>query len=202
MFFSSGDGGVALAVVRSAGGGDDCAGVVGREVPMASSPVGLADFAKVGELGRLGIVGANGVFGTAGTVFAEDMVGMGPKSERPVVSGQLSVIPTLSPKSGDKGGAPVLGGKATSGGTLRSRFSGRPYSASKFSYFSGWGWRLVVVVGAGVPGLGILEVVSGLAQRGEEEVRALEVDHVGGNGLDELRERGLHGVHVFQRRQV
>jgi hypothetical protein len=33
-------------------------------------------------------------------------------------------------------------------------------------------------------------------------VGALGIDHVSGQGFDDLRERGLHGVHVFQRRQV
>src|SRR5271157_6487049 len=49
------------------------------------------------------------------------------------------LTPTLSPKSGDKGGAPsgtcpCGGGKATSGGVSRSRSSGRPYSAARSMY--------------------------------------------------------------------
>jgi hypothetical protein len=35
-----------------------------------------------------------------------------------------------------------------------------------------------------------------------QRMGAFEVDHVGGDGFGELRERRLHGVHVFERRQL
>jgi len=61
---------------------------------------------------------------------------------------------------------------------------------------------LVGVIDAGLPVVRGLEVLRSGAQGREEEVGALEVDHVGGNGLDELGEGRLHGVHRFQRRQL
>ena len=61
--------------------------------------------------------------------------------------------------------------------------------------------RLVGVIDAGQPFVGRLESLRGEAQGLEQEVGALEVDHVGGDGLDELIDRREHGGHGLNRRQ-
>ena len=52
---------------------------------------------------------------------------------------------------------------------------------------------------AGGPLVGPLQVLGCGAHGLEQEVGALEVEHVGGDGLDQLVEGRLHGEHVFQR---
>src|SRR5271166_2376468 len=72
----------------------------------------------------------------------------------------------------------------------------------EFVVFAEISGGMTVQIDAGLPWGWILESVGGHAQRGEDELGALGTDHVGGQGFDDLSERGLYGVHVFQRRQV
>jgi hypothetical protein len=52
------------------------------------------------------------------------------------------------------------------------------------------------------PFVGLEQIARGEAQHANESVGALEIDHVGGKGLGELRERSLDSMHGFERRQV
>ena len=61
------------------------------------------------------------------------------------------------------------------------------------------GGGLVGVSDAGGPLVGPLQVLGCGAHGLEQEMGALEVEHVSGHGLDELVEGRLHGEHVFQR---
>src|SRR5271165_4801162 len=79
---------------------------------------------------------------------------------------------------------------------------GQPEVGFEFVVLAEVGCRMVIQIDAGLPCGWILEIVGGHAQRGEDELGALGIDHVGGQGFDDLSERGLYGVHVFQRRQV
>ena len=52
---------------------------------------------------------------------------------------------------------------------------------------------------AGGPLVGPPEVLGCAAYGLQQEMGALEVEHVGGDGLDQMVECRLHGEHVFQR---
>ena len=57
------------------------------------------------------------------------------------------------------------------------------------------------VIRAGRPLVGLEEVAGSDVEHANEAVGALEFDHVGGEGLGELGERRLYGVHGFERRE-
>ena len=89
-------------------------------------------------------------------------------------------------------------GKASSGERLRSRSFGRPYSEARSTAGAGWSeWAM-----AGGPLVRVLESLCGKAKRLEQEIGALEVEHVGGDGFDDLVEGRIHGEHVFERRKL
>ena len=58
------------------------------------------------------------------------------------------------------------------------------------------------MVEVGLPFVGMAEVEGHEAEHGEQGVSALEVDHVGGEGLGDLGQRRLHGEHVFEGREM
>jgi hypothetical protein len=53
---------------------------------------------------------------------------------------------------------------------------------------------------AGLPLVGRLEALRGEAQGLKEEVGALEIDHIGSDGLDEMVKSRHHGGHGFDGR--
>ena len=64
------------------------------------------------------------------------------------------------------------------------------------------GGRLVGVVRTGLPLLGLQEELASRANHGEKQAGTLKVDHPGSDGFSDLRESGLHGVHILERRQL
>ena len=57
------------------------------------------------------------------------------------------------------------------------------------------------MVGAVVPGVLFLEALEAEAEAGDESAGAAGFDHVGGEGLDDLRECRVNGGGIFGRRQ-
>src|SRR5271166_3399490 len=129
-----------------------------------------------------------------------------PNSTSSTCSGVIGPLATEPSGSGSWNGGCGGDGSGRREGDFRSNLDidvvGQPEVGFEFVVLAEVGCRMVIQIDAGLPCGWILEIVGGHAQRGEDELGALGIDHVGGQGFDDLSERGLYGVHVFQRRQV
>src|SRR5271166_2015686 len=176
---------IALELVATEGGG------IGAQ--------GIRDLADFDHLRSDGVVGANDQVRTVPTV-------LGAVATRGWHGGEIGELSRPGAMCRDKGVLRLVAPLLAQDDTLREGdfWWGVDVEVLREAVFGGnVNCDGVAGVGdAGRPLVARQQELGGCAQGGEEKVGSLEVDHVGGDGLDQLVEGRLHGKHVFEGREL